>query len=293
MTYLLVRRRKSKSATLAAALCGVMLGSAPAGADGGEELVRLVNAYRAAPGICQGRQATPVGPLVPHRALAEVRIGPGTFLEHALEQAGYAAEHAEAIHVSGPTDATSVMATIQQKYCNTLLSERFTAAGAVRSGDQWALVLAQPVLPIQLPAWPAAGKAILAAVNAARASPRVCGERAFPPAPPLEWNQALGEAALMHSSDMARHRFFNHKGNDGSVPGVRAQRAGYRWQRVGENIAFGRMTPEDAVAGWLASPGHCANIMNGGFSQMGAAYALNPASRTGAVYWTQVLASPR
>jgi uncharacterized protein YkwD len=270
-----------------------MLAGAPARADSGSDLVRLVNAYRAAPGACQGRPVAPVGPLAPHRALAKARIGPGILVQYALEQVGYAADHAEAIHVSGTTEAASVMSTIRQKYCNTLLSARFTAAGAVRTGVEWTLVLAQPSLPIELPDWPEAGKAVLAAVNAARAIARVCGDHAFPPAPPLEWDQALGDVALAHSSDMASNRFFSHKGNDGSEVDVRAERAGYRWQRIGENIASGRMTPEDAVAGWLASPGHCANIMSRGFSQMGAAYVVKPASRTGTAYWTQVLASPR
>jgi uncharacterized protein YkwD len=40
---------------------------------------------------------------------------------------------------------------------------------------------------------------------------------------------------------------------------------------TGENIAAGQMTPEEAVAGWLRSPGHCANLMNGGYSEMAVA----------------------
>jgi uncharacterized protein YkwD len=33
--------------------------------------------------------------------------------------------------------------------------------------------------------------------------------------------------------------------------------------------------------------------MNPRFTQMGAAYAINRASETGTVYWTQVFAAPR
>ena len=59
-----------------------------------------------------------------------------------------------------------------------------------------------------------------------------------------------------------------------------------RLGHVGENIAAGQGEPADVVAGWLASPGHCANIMSPDFAEMGAAYALRPGS-TRAIWWTQ------
>ena len=62
---------------------------------------------------------------------------------------------------------------------------------------------------------------------------------------------------------------------------------------TGENIAAGsQMTPETAVAGWIRSPGHCANLMNPGFSEMGAAFAVDARSEMG-VYWTQAFGAPR
>jgi uncharacterized protein YkwD len=75
--------------------------------------------------------------------------------------------------------------------------------------------------------------------------------------------------------------------------GERAHLAGYRWRRIGENIASGQGSPQAAVEGWLDSPGHCANTMHPGFTEMGAAYAINPASETGTVYWTQAFGAPR
>lgn len=92
---------------------------------------------------------------------------------------------------------------------------------------------------------------------------------------------------------MAEHRHFSHKGKDGHRVAERALQAGYRWRRIGENIAAGQDTPEEVVAGWLSSPGHRANIMNSGVTEMGAAYAINRARATGRVYWTQVFAAPR
>lgn len=134
----------------------------------------------------------------------------------------------------------------------------------------------------------AAADVLLEQVNTARASGRTCGDRYFPPAPPLAWQPKLGHAALEHSDDMAARSYFEHTGKDGSNVGERASSAGYQWTRIGENIAVGADTPEEAQAGWLASPGHCANIMNPNFTEMGAAYAVATDQQAVEVYWTQV-----
>jgi uncharacterized protein YkwD len=264
--------------------------TAPARAD---ELANLINAWRAAPGDCDGRPAASVGPLAVEPALSRIRIGPGTFLESALRDAGYEAAHAEAITVSGPPDARGAMEVIGQKYCRTLRTAAFAAIGTAHVGNDWQIVLAQPVVIPPLPDWPDAGQDILALVNAARARPRTCGTQAFDAAGPLKWNPLLGQAALVHSTDMAQKHYFNHKQPDGSLPADRATNAGYRWLRVGENIASGQRTVEDTVASWLDSPGHCANIMNPAFTEMGAAYAINPQNRNRTAYWTQVFGTPR
>jgi uncharacterized protein YkwD len=52
------------------------------------------------------------------------------------------------------------------------------------------------------------------------------------------------------------------------------------------------MTPEAAVAGWLQSPHHCANLMTARFEEMGVAFAVNPATESG-VYWTQTFGTTR
>ena len=258
-------------------------------------LAELINTYRVAPKSCEGRPAVPVAPLVLEPALARVQVAPGTFLEQALERAGYPVARAEAIYLEGPRDARAAMAAIERTYCRTLLSTQFSALGAARTGDTWLIVLAQAAAPSavsQLAGWSEAGKAILAAVNGARASARNCGGQQFAPAPALTWNGALADAALAHSLDMATHRFFSHQGKDGHTVAARALQAGYRWRRIGENIALGQTSADDVVAGWLASPGHCANIMHQGFTDMGAAYAVDSSRASARVYWTQVFGTP-
>jgi uncharacterized protein YkwD len=245
----------------------------------GEQLTALINAYRAAPGSCQGAPAQPAPPLTPQPALAAVRIKPGTILSAALERDGYANTKADAISISGASTPQDAMAAIRQMFCGTLLSTTYTDIGSMRNGAEWTVVLARAADPLPsttYPDWQDAGQEILREVNAARATARACGDQSFPPVGPLIWNAQLGAAALAHSSDV----------------GFRSRRAGYDWRRIGENIAFGAYMPQEAVAGWLSSPGHCANIMNAGFTEMGAAYAVTPDKQQGLTYWTQVFGKP-
>ncbi len=279
------------AAILATGLAAAGLHAQPS--SDARDLVRLVNAYRATPGMCQGRPKATLAPLQPERALARLRITTGTMIEQTLEDSGYPVERAGSISVTGPADADTAFAQMEQRYCTVLLDRGYSAVGAQHNGDEWRLVLARPLVRVRLGSEREAGDRILDAVNAARAAGQTCGERHFDPAPPLRWNPLLAEAALDHSQDMARFRYFNHTGSDGTAVGDRATKAGYAWRRVGENIASGIRTPDEAVAGWLQSPGHCANIMGPAFTEMGVAYALNPNSKTGTAYWTQVFGTPR
>lgn len=271
-------------------------GTAAAAQPDAERLTALINVYRAAPGACQGTPAQAVPPLTPQPVLAAVRLKPGTILSAALERAGYANDKSDAIGISGVTTPEEAMKAICLRFCRTLLSQDYSDIGVSRDGAEWTVVLARPAAPLPsttFPVWQEAGKLILEGVNAARAAGQVCGEQAYPPVPPLRWNEQLGEAALAHSSDMAAKRYFNHTGKDGGNVGDRARRAGYNWTRIGENIAFGAYTPQEVLAGWLSSPGHCINIMNSGFTEMGAAYAVTPEQRAGVIYWTQTFGKPR
>jgi uncharacterized protein YkwD len=290
--FVLRRARFAAGAALACVLLGAAL---PVQARQRDALVELINAYRAAPGLCDGRQGAPVPPLTPHPALADVQVATGMLLDQVLERAGYPVDHAEAISIAGPSDARAVMAVIVPRYCRTLLSQEVAAVGASRHGDNWLVVLAQPAAPSpleQLPALGDAGLRILAAVNRARATARRCGEQAFAPAPPLAWNGALARAAGAHSDEMAAHYYFSHQGRDGHAVPERALQAGYRWRAVGENIAAGQESTEAVVDGWLSSPGHCANIMSARFADMGAAYAISTGHGRPRVYWTQVFGAP-
>lgn len=275
------------------AAAAALLAAPPTHADDSDELVSLINAWRAAPGNCQGRRVAPLPPLKVNPALGQMGISSGGDLSQALEEAGFRPRHSEAVGFSGVSDARQVMDMLRRSYCHMALDERFSVIGTARSGSKWQIVFAQPLLDKKLADWKEAGKAILRAANTARATARSCGGRMFDAAPPMKWNPVLSQAAFDHSRDMAHEDNLTHQGSDGSTIGQRLTRAGYQWGLAGENIQAGVATPEEAVAGWVASPGHCVNLMNPTFTEMGGAYAIDRERRGGNIYWTQVLSTPR
>lgn len=154
-------------------------------------------------------------------------------------------------------------------------------------------VTSAPRVPTSQTVTPQAFSAMLARVNAARQQGANCGSRGvFQAAPPLTWNTRLSHAAQVQANDMARNQFFSHAGSDGSDVTDRVSATGYAWALVGENLAYGSHGYFDAtsvVDSWLSSDGHCANIMNPEFTELGAA------KQTDATYdyWAQVLATPQ
>jgi uncharacterized protein YkwD len=134
-------------------------------------------------------------------------------------------------------------------------------------------------------------KKMVKLINTARSSGRRCGGRKYSATRSVQWNPALANAARMHSKDMARNDRLSHKGSKKSTVEKRVRNQGYTWRSVGENVAGGLQTCQETVSGWLKSPGHCANIMESSFTEIGAACARNSASKYG-TYWTLVLASP-
>lgn len=120
---------------------------------------------------------------------------------------------------------------------------------------------------------------VLQLVNEVRKKGCQCGDTYYYPVPEITWNEQLEEAALTHSSDMFQNDFFSHTAPDGSKGGVRIERAGYNWTAYGENIAAGYNSEKEVVQGWIKSPGHCKNLMNKMYKEMGVA-------RVGK-YWTQ------
>jgi len=230
----------------------------------------------------------------------------GVPLGDALQQQDFVATQSAGLRVGGVRDAAELRRLVEREFCDRLASAALTEVGAWSDGARAWLVLSTPALPAASgghnrsglvsgadPPGPEQGRAqVLELVNAARAVPRRCGTRAFGVSPPLAASPRLAAVAQRHADDMARRGYFDHRGADGSTPQQRVSRGGYAWSISGENLALGRMTAREAVDGWLASPGHCANIMEPRFRGTGIALAVGRASDR-PTYWVQVFAAPK
>lgn len=127
---------------------------------------------------------------------------------------------------------------------------------------------------------------MLQQVNDARSKPHRCGDKDYSATAPLSWDCKLKQAALVHTIDMAENNFFSHTGSDGLNAGMRISAQGYRAWSWGENIAAGFSAVESVMSAWLESPGHCKNIMNPAFKDLGTA-RVQISTSDFAIYWTQ------
>lgn len=103
---------------------------------------------------------------------------------------------------------------------------------------------------------------------------------------PLSCDTLMGEVARMHAQDMCDRGYFDHTSQDGRSPFQRMSDHGVSYSTAGENIAWGQQTPSQVHTGWMNSPGHRRNILNGAFGRIGVGYA----SCGGRPYWVQVFA---
>jgi uncharacterized protein YkwD len=230
-------------------------------------------------------------PLHAARKLDEAarRTAAGASLHQALVAVGYSAEQSAAIHVATPGGDLATARLLEQHFCAQIAEPMEREIGIAHRGEDTWIVLAAPLETPQPQDAPTVSRRVLELVNDARAQSRRCGTAVFNATTPLKLSQALGNAALAHSLDMATRDYFDHTGQDGSTPASRVTRAGYAWQTVGENLAAGVPTPEEAVTGWLKSPAHCQNLMDPRFTDMGVGYTVNPKDPS-VIFWTQVFA---
>lgn len=85
----------------------------------------------------------------------------------------------------------------------------------------------------------------------------------------LAINSKLTQAAQAKANDMVARNYWSHNTPDGQEPWVFFTNAGYDYLAAGENLAYGFATSEDTVTGWMNSPGHRANILNGTYQEVG------------------------
>ena len=116
---------------------------------------------------------------------------------------------------------------------------------------------------------PETAQASLAAIPTTGFGAMLNAQRASAGLPPASADARLTAAAQGHAEDMLAQDYFSHTGLDGRSSAQRVRAAGYSSCRPSENIAFGQISEAELLQGWVASPGHLANIMMRGPVQYG------------------------
>ncbi len=101
--------------------------------------------------------------------------------------------------------------------------------------------------------------------------------------PTLQVSPRLNRSAQGWTNTMVRTGVFSHGANFAG----RISASGYQWSFAGENIAAGFRTPLAVVRGWMASTGHCQNLLNPDFGNVGTGVSARPLGPFGGATWTQ------
>lgn len=103
----------------------------------------------------------------------------------------------------------------------------------------------------------------------------------------LKAHTQLRTAARRHAEDMQSRGYFDHvapaPAPHGATLLARVQSSGYPLRAAAENLASGQPTPRRATVAWLTSPGHCNNLLDPAFDEVGVGRAAS------SPIWVQVL----
>ena len=95
----------------------------------------------------------------------------------------------------------------------------------------------------------------------------------------LSWETRLAASAQEQATDLAVQDRLSHLDSRNRGLGVRLRSVGYAAAGAGENLAAGQSDIEDALQAWLASPSHCANLMQPEYRDVGLACVQRRGSR--------------
>jgi uncharacterized protein YkwD len=115
-------------------------------------------------------------------------------------------------------------------------------------------------------------------------------ERAKRHLPRLHANPRLDRSAQGWTNAMVAHSAFTH----GTNFSARITAVGFVWSAAAENIATGYPTPRAVVNGWMASTGHCENILSPMYLNVGTGISRHPVRgfASGEATWTQDFGLP-
>ena len=98
---------------------------------------------------------------------------------------------------------------------------------------------------------------------------------------PYKYNALLEKSAQLYAEQMAKEHFFSHESPEGETLQDRLQKVGYynrsfslsclcvRGYVLGENLAEGQTSPQEAFDAWMKSPLHRAAILSPDYSETG------------------------
>ena len=117
---------------------------------------------------------------------------------------------------------------------------------------------------------------------------------------PLGENSRLRRAAVAHSADMVSQRYFEHTAPSGTTMRDRLfgtyVRRSQDWT-LGENLAWAtgsQATPASIMRGWMASPGHRANLVRRAYREVGIGIVIGvPSDGTAGATFTADFGSRR
>ncbi len=86
---------------------------------------------------------------------------------------------------------------------------------------------------------------------------------------PLSLNSQLASAAQAKANDMIARNYWSHNTPEGNTPWTFISAAGYSYTKAGENLAYGYLTSDGVVNGWMNSAGHRANVLDANYKDVG------------------------
>lgn len=85
----------------------------------------------------------------------------------------------------------------------------------------------------------------------------------------LKLNNQLSAAAQEKAKDMVSRDYWSHNTPEGDAPWVFITQSGYQYQKAGENLAYGFLTSDQVVTGWMNSATHRANVLDNAYREVG------------------------
>jgi hypothetical protein len=108
----------------------------------------------------------------------------------------------------------------------------------------------------------------------------------------LKSNNKLNKSAAAKAGDMAVKEYFSHTSPSGETVTDFVRGSGYRYRVVGENLAIGFATAEEAMTAWKNSEAHYANLIDSDYIDLGVSLEIGNYRGESLIYMVQHFAAP-